>query len=41
MGVCAKAGSLKEAIKKAYENIEKISFENMFYRRDIGSKADR
>lgn len=41
LGVCAKAGSLKEAIKKAYDNIEKISFENMFYRRDIGSKADR
>ncbi len=40
LGVCAKAGSLNEAIKKAYENIEKISFENMFYRRDIGSKAD-
>ena len=41
LGVCAKAGSLKEAIKRAYDNIEKISFENMFYRRDIGSKADR
>ena len=31
--------SLHKAIKKAYENIEKISFKNMYYRTDIGKKG--
>lgn len=39
LGVTATADTLSEAIKKAYEKTEKISFEGAFYRRDIGAKA--
>ena len=39
LGVTATALTLKEAICAAYEKAEKISFENAFYRKDIGSKA--
>lgn len=39
LGVTAKGSSLQEAIDKAYNCIELISFENMFFRKDIGSKA--
>ncbi len=39
LGVTATALTLKEAICAAYEKAEKISFENAFYRRDIGLKA--
>ncbi|WP_073198015.1 phosphoribosylglycinamide synthetase C domain-containing protein [Caloranaerobacter azorensis] len=28
--------SLEEAREIAYDNIEKINFENMYYRKDIG-----
>lgn len=38
LGVCAKGESLEEARKKAYANVEKISFEGMHYRKDIGIK---
>ncbi|MCD8049535.1 MAG: phosphoribosylamine--glycine ligase [Clostridia bacterium] len=38
LGVTAVAGSLDDAIKKAYEGIEKVSFEKMHYRKDIGIK---
>ena len=38
-GVTATAPTLKEALCAAYEKTEKISFENAFYRRDIGLKA--
>ena len=38
LGVCAKGASLEEARKKAYANVEKISFEGMHYRKDIGIK---
>ena len=31
--------SLRKAIQKSYENIEKISFKNMYYRTDIGKKG--
>ena len=31
--------TLEEAIDKAYKNIKRISFSNMFYRKDIGRKA--
>ena len=42
LGVCAKADSLDGAVKKAYENVEKISFTDAFYRHDIGKTvADR
>src|SRR3989344_1976705 len=39
LGVSATADTLEEALKKAYKAIEKISFEGMQYRRDIGQKA--
>ena len=39
LGVTATALTLKEAICAAYEKAEKISFEDAFYRRDIGLKA--
>ncbi len=38
LGVCAKGETLEIARKKAYENAEKISFEKMYYRKDIGIK---
>lgn len=39
LGVTAWADSLKEAIDKAYQGIEKIHFENSYYRKDIGKKG--
>lgn len=39
LGVTATAPTLKEALDKAYSNVEKISFENAYYRRDIGAKC--
>ena len=39
LGVTATAFTLKEAICAAYEKAEKVSFNNAFYRKDIGSKA--
>ena len=39
LGVTATALTLKEAICAAYEKAEKVSFNNAFYRKDIGSKA--
>lgn len=39
LGVTATAPTLKEALCSAYEKAEKISFENAFYRKDIGLKA--
>ena len=38
LGVCAKGDSLENARKKAYKNVEKVSFEAMHYRKDIGIK---
>ena len=38
MGVCARAATIEEARKKVYTNAEKISFEKMYYRKDIGIK---
>lgn len=38
LGVTAVAESLDDAIKLAYKGIEKISFEKMHYRKDIGIK---
>ena len=38
LGVCAKGASLEEARKKAYKNVEKIHFDGMHYRKDIGIK---
>ena len=39
LGVSATGSTLKEALNKAYKAIEKISFEGMQYRKDIGKKA--
>lgn len=41
LGVTSLADTLDEAIKMAYRNVEKISFEKAFYRHDIGVKALR
>ena len=39
LGVTAKADSLGDAVKAAYDMVGKISFENAYYRRDIGKRA--
>jgi len=39
LGVTAVADSLQEAVQNAYDMVEQITFENAFYRRDIGAKA--
>ncbi|MBQ6825317.1 MAG: phosphoribosylamine--glycine ligase [Clostridia bacterium] len=39
LGVTATAQNLEDAINKAYENVNKVSFANAFYRKDIGAKA--
>lgn len=39
LGVTETADTLDEAIKKAYEKVTKVSFENAYYRKDIGKKA--
>ena len=38
LGVCAKGKTVEEARKKAYKNIEKIHFDSMHFRKDIGMK---
>ena len=37
MGVTAVDDTLEGALKKAYEAVEKISFEGAHYRKDIGT----
>jgi len=39
LGVTGTAEDLKSAIAKAYERVEKVHFDNAFYRRDIGQRA--
>lgn len=39
LGVTHVAETLKEAIEGAYKKVETVSFENAFYRTDIGAKA--
>lgn len=39
LGVCSTADNLENALKKAYENVRKVHFENAYYRTDIGKKA--
>ncbi len=39
LGVNAVAPTLEDAISAAYAKVEKISFDNAFYRRDIGKRA--
>ena len=38
LGVCAKGENIEDARQKAYRNAEKIAFEGMYYRKDIGVK---
>ncbi len=39
LGVTARARRLQEAISKAYDAVKLISFEDMYYRKDIGERA--
>ena len=39
LGAVASADNLADAIKAAYKVVDKISFENAYFRRDIGKKA--
>ncbi len=39
LGVTARAETLEDAITKAYKEITKVNFSNMYYRRDIGQRA--
>ncbi len=39
LGVVAKADSLRDAVDRAYEGVERISFQNAFYRKDIAHRA--
>jgi phosphoribosylamine--glycine ligase len=39
LGVTARARRLQEAIARAYEAVKLISFEDMYYRKDIGARA--
>ena len=38
LGVCAKGSTIEEARQKAYANVEKVRFDGMHYRKDIGIK---
>ena len=38
LGVCARGKDVEEARKKVYANAEKIHFDGMYYRKDIGIK---
>ena len=39
LGVTATAPTLKQAIDKAYANVEQVRFDNAYYRHDIGARA--
>ena len=39
LGVTERGCNIKEAIEKAYKSVEKVHFDNAFYRNDIGQKA--
>jgi phosphoribosylamine--glycine ligase len=39
LGVTATGATLDEALSRAYQAIEKIHFDGMYYRRDIGHRA--
>ena len=39
LGVTATADTLENAVNKAYERVNKVEFENAFYRKDIGARA--
>ena len=39
LGVTATAENLSAAVEKAYRAVEKVHFDNAYYRKDIGKKA--
>ncbi|MBR4030100.1 MAG: phosphoribosylamine--glycine ligase [Clostridia bacterium] len=39
LGVTETADTLEDAIKKAYQEVKNVSFDNAFYRKDIGQRA--
>jgi phosphoribosylamine--glycine ligase len=39
LGVTARAADLKLAVSRAYEAVEKISFDGAHYRKDIAARA--
>ena len=39
LGVTDTADNLEDALKKAYQNIKFVNFQNAFYRNDIGARA--
>ncbi|MEE0742501.1 MAG: phosphoribosylamine--glycine ligase [Emergencia sp.] len=39
LGVTERGADIKEAIAKSYQSVEKVHFDNAFYRKDIGQKA--
>ena len=39
LGITATGDNLKEAIDKAYDAVNKVHFDNAFYRKDIGQRA--
>ena len=39
LGVTARAETLQQAIRKAYLGVEKVHFDNAYYRKDIGKRA--
>ena len=39
LGVTDTADNLKDALQKAYKNVDLVKFDNAFYRKDIGKKA--
>jgi len=41
LGVTAVAGTLEEALGRAYQALGEIHFEGMYYRRDVGHRALR
>jgi len=39
LGVTARAATLEETVRKAYERVKEVSFDNAYYRKDIGKRA--
>lgn len=39
LGVVSRAKTLKEAVAESYRQVEKVHFDNAYYRKDIGAKA--
>ena len=37
LGVCARAATLADAVAQAYRGVDRIAFEGMHYRTDIGA----